>query len=435
MADNYVDIYRDDVGYPYIRLRLDNFSTSGRTANSVKMHYRVTAWVNGYFNAPNYGGEWQIRWNNANGSVIASEFYVRPSTGYGSNNGKYVQIFEWSYTTTLTGLSATQTTATLCLRSYCANSAWTSLNFSRNFTISFAAGTIGVTGINISKSSWDAVVGQSIGLTANVTPSDATNKTINWSTTNAAVATVSNGTVTAKGPGTCTIRATAAGNTSKVASCTVTVITNKGPQGSLTPSSETRDGYFYVNNNTKYGMKVGDTFIHAVTVGGTDIHKVQVAGTKVWFKPVNKTAVITGNAFSRGGSLASNTSGGAATLAHCANAFSSNRANPIRPRMMRVSCNVTSFATAGALKTFTVKVFGYDSRNNNWCELNVWNNTFQMGAAYWTATGNLTISCDTPNFYTNFKFGIFGPGDLFLTSCYTNNITFISYDIDRSVES
>ena len=57
-------------------------------------------------------------------------------------------------------------------------------------------------------------------LTATVNPSDATDKTITWSTTDATVATVSNGVVTAKKVGTATITAKAG---DKTATCAITV--------------------------------------------------------------------------------------------------------------------------------------------------------------------------------------------------------------------
>lgn len=56
-----------------------------------------------------------------------------------------------------------------------------------------------------------------------VSPSDATNQEIIWSSSNEAVATVSDGIVTAKGAGTCTIRATAADGSGEYCECTLNI--------------------------------------------------------------------------------------------------------------------------------------------------------------------------------------------------------------------
>ena len=58
-------------------------------------------------------------------------------------------------------------------------------------------------------------------LNAAINPSNATNKSVSWSSSDNRVATVSNGTVVAKGAGTATI--TAKSNNGKTASCSVTV--------------------------------------------------------------------------------------------------------------------------------------------------------------------------------------------------------------------
>lgn len=62
--------------------------------------------------------------------------------------------------------------------------------------------TIAVTGITLDKQSIELTIGKSSDLTATVTPSNATNKNINWSSVDETVATVHNGTVTAKSAGT-----------------------------------------------------------------------------------------------------------------------------------------------------------------------------------------------------------------------------------------
>ncbi|MBR6203676.1 MAG: Ig-like domain-containing protein [Candidatus Methanomethylophilaceae archaeon] len=67
-----------------------------------------------------------------------------------------------------------------------------------------------VTGIALDKRTMDLEKGQTGTIVATVMPDNATNKTINWSTKDSSVATVSNGVVTAVGAGTTDIAATSA---------------------------------------------------------------------------------------------------------------------------------------------------------------------------------------------------------------------------------
>ena len=92
--------------------------------------------------------------------------------------------------------------------------------------------SIPVTGITLNKTSETLTVGNTVSLTATVTPSNATNKNVTWSSSNSSLASVVNGLVTANKAGTATITATTADG-SFVAQCTVTVVDPK-PQTSAT---------------------------------------------------------------------------------------------------------------------------------------------------------------------------------------------------------
>jgi hypothetical protein len=81
--------------------------------------------------------------------------------------------------------------------------------------------TVPVTTITLDKTSLILEIGQTETLAATVGPEDATDNTINWSSSNTSVATVANGVVTAVAEGNATITASIGDVT---ASCTVTVI-------------------------------------------------------------------------------------------------------------------------------------------------------------------------------------------------------------------
>ena len=98
---------------------------------------------------------------------------------------------------------------------------------------------IPVSGITLSQNTASLFVDESMTLSAEVTPEDATDKTVTWSSSNVSVATVDqNGNVTAVGVGTATITATA-GDCS--ATCEVTVT----KQVSLVTLT---DGVYYMKN-------------------------------------------------------------------------------------------------------------------------------------------------------------------------------------------
>ena len=79
-----------------------------------------------------------------------------------------------------------------------------------------------VTSVTLNKTTASLRAGETVTLTATVNPSDATDKTVTWTSSDQTVATVSNGVVTAKKGGTATITAKAG---SKTATCQITVVT------------------------------------------------------------------------------------------------------------------------------------------------------------------------------------------------------------------
>ena len=102
-------------------------------------------------------------------------------------------------------------------------------------TITVIANAVHVTGISLDKTTLELKVGDSEMLTATVTPPDATNKNVSWTSSDPLVATVENGWVTGVKPGSATITAKTEDG-GKTAECAVTVKTNLAP--SVTVGSE-----------------------------------------------------------------------------------------------------------------------------------------------------------------------------------------------------
>jgi len=90
-------------------------------------------------------------------------------------------------------------------------------------TVTVSPKPISVTGVSLNKESVSLAVGDTEIITANITPSDATNQNVIWNISNSGVAAVENGEVTALAAGTATITVTTVDGGYQ-AQCTVTVI-------------------------------------------------------------------------------------------------------------------------------------------------------------------------------------------------------------------
>ena len=115
--------------------------------------------------------------------------------------------------------------------------------------------TVNPTSISLNYSSISISNGSSKTISATVYPSNATNKSVTWSTSNSSVATVSNGKVTAKAPGTATI--TAKTSNGKTATCKVTV---KGIVINSLGSVAVHAGDIYYLSVSSYGVSTSRTW-------------------------------------------------------------------------------------------------------------------------------------------------------------------------------
>ena len=98
---------------------------------------------------------------------------------------------------------------------------------------------IPVKGISLNKASDSVNVGETTQVTATISPSNAANKAVTWSSSNTNVATVSNGTITGVSAGTATITATSASDNTIKKSMTITVNNVEVTGVSLDKTSET----------------------------------------------------------------------------------------------------------------------------------------------------------------------------------------------------
>ena len=115
--------------------------------------------------------------------------------------------------------------------------------------VTYTAETVHVTGVTLNKNSTSIEEGSTEQLTATVTPSNATNQSVSWSTSNSSVATVSNGLVTAVSAGSATITATTTDG-GYTASCAVTVTQPVLKQYRLATTATPGKDYLIANGNS-----------------------------------------------------------------------------------------------------------------------------------------------------------------------------------------
>lgn len=156
-------------------------------------------------------------------------------------------------------------------------------------------------GVSISDSFSTMEVGSTKTVSATVSPANATNKVVQWSSSNTAVATVSaRGVVTAKAPGTCTIKATTKDGTNISSSFNVTVkgtdvpvkiismlnkTLNEGESTEVAmvvlPSNATRKDVTYTTSNSAVAEVSQNGIITAVSKGSCTIYAIANDGSGI----------------------------------------------------------------------------------------------------------------------------------------------------------
>lgn len=148
---------------------------------------------------------------------------------------------------------------------------------------------IPVTGISLDKSSMSLAIGDSEYLNATITPSDATDKSVSWTSSNTAIATVSSsGHVTAKAVGNAIITATTTDG-SKKATCSVTVSSvavtgvslNKSSLSLYENDSETLIATFTPSNATNKAVTWSSSNSAVATVDSNGQVLAKAAGNAV----------------------------------------------------------------------------------------------------------------------------------------------------------
>lgn len=164
-----------------------------------------------------------------------------------------------------------------------------------------ANGNVLIAGISLNSTSKQIYVNQTFKLTATITPSEATNKTVNWTSSNPSVAIVDNdGLVTALSDGTAVITATTTDGTDLSASCYVTVMSipvtsillNKTSltldindvntyqlTATVSPSNATNKTVTWSSSNTAVASVSSDGLVTLIAPGNATITATTTDGT------------------------------------------------------------------------------------------------------------------------------------------------------------
>ena len=168
------------------------------------------------------------------------------------------------------------------------------------------------TGITLNKTSASVPQGGTATITATVTPTNATNKNVVWSSSNGAVATVDgNGVVTGVSPGTTVITAKTSSG-SKTATCTVTVSevvptgvtinpdsvdlilgAERTLKAEITPSGASNKNVRWSSSDTKVATVSSSGVVKAVGAGNAVITATTASGGKTAACTVNVTSFFT----------------------------------------------------------------------------------------------------------------------------------------------
>ena len=175
-----------------------------------------------------------------------------------SPSGASNQNVVWSTNNTAVAIVDSSGKVTAVSRGACSITCTSSENSSYKSSCSVTVNQQ-ATGITISPTSVELLIGQTTSVSASVTPSNANNQNYTLSSSNTGVATVSNGIITAVGIGTCTITATSSDGGHK-ANCSVTV--------------KSANIFKIANGNIMIqNIMLGSTTIKSAYIGSTQIFK------------------------------------------------------------------------------------------------------------------------------------------------------------------
>lgn len=276
--------------------------------------------------------------------------------------------------------------------------------------INISVKPVSVTGITLSQSSLNLAVNESQTVTvANVSPANANNKNVTWSTDNASVASVANGKVTGVADGTATITATAQDGSGITATVAVTVTTVTASSLSLSPSSIDVIAYYkttkltpqfspanttnktiasWVSGDTNIATVDGSGNVTGIAAGSTTITATSTSGNHTATATVNVSVKDLNSVFFNDGNAAD--SGVAGTLVSFSHTYNFTF-SPSDASVKTITCTKpTNLNFMTVTKDGNGCKFSTNSCNNNWQTLARVTATDVNGNV---RTADITVTC------------------------------------------
>lgn len=265
-----------------IQSRTNKYCTiKGVSTGTAKLYYNCSYYIDGYYRTMNFYYDITIESN----TISVTNIVVSPSSAT-MNIGETLQLSATVYPTNATDRTLNWTTENYSTASVSSSGLVTARGTGKvwiwaNATDGSGAGDYCVVTINeptkvsaitLSETEKTLTVGEQFELLATISPDDAYNKNVSWSSDNTETATVSNGIVTAINPGECNITCLADDGSGASAVCHVVV----QEPGQKWLSVVLPNGNFAINVTETNPVKLNITpdegyIISSITLDGVEI--------------------------------------------------------------------------------------------------------------------------------------------------------------------
>lgn len=229
----------------YLYLKGFDFSEIPSNAQVSSFTVRVKGYESGLSTSTSYAPR---LYNNSSGTTWSS---ITGASAASSNFGATTSTITVPYTGTWDTLKeyGSNLGIRLVVRRSSRNTQGYLYIYGAEIEVTYTAETVYVTGVSLNENSISLEEGQTEQLTATVAPSNATDKSVSWSSSNTSVATVSNGLVTAVSAGSANITVTTTDG-GYTATCAVTVTQPVLTQYKLTNTATPGKDYLIGNGDS-----------------------------------------------------------------------------------------------------------------------------------------------------------------------------------------